>query len=153
MVFKRFSAMVVDMLVVTTLYVALYLFVSGVVLGDKLANLSSGDTDSVYRLTFTYLFLVSVPLLYFSVMDSSLFKGTFGKVIMRLKVTKSDSEGRIHFVRGFWRALVKIASMLLFPLLLISLFTPGNRTLHDLLAGTIVRERDVISESLKGLNK
>ncbi|MDZ7816337.1 MAG: RDD family protein [Planctomycetota bacterium] len=140
------------MLVVFTLYVALYLLVSGVVLGEP-ANLSSGETGSASRLTFAYLFLVSVPLLYFSVMDSSLFKGTFGKVIMRLKVTKTGSEGRIHYVRGFWRALVKMVSIIAFPLLFISLFTPHNRAVHDLLANTVVRERDVIGESLKGQNK
>jgi len=85
--------------------------------------------------------IAALGLLYWPVMHASGVQGTFGKVIVGLKVTRFDGRP-ISILRSVWRELGKIlsASVLMLGYLAAAVL-PRKQALHDLLAGTyVVRE-------------
>jgi uncharacterized RDD family membrane protein YckC len=83
----------------------------------------------------------ALGLFYWPVMHASGVQGTFGKVMVGLKVTRFDGH-RISILRSAWRELSKIlsASVLMLGYLLAAVL-PRKQALHDLLAATyVVRE-------------
>jgi uncharacterized RDD family membrane protein YckC len=85
--------------------------------------------------------IAALGLLYWPVMHASGVQGTFGKVIVGLKVTRFDGRP-ISILRSVWRELGKIlsASVLMLGYLAAAVL-PRKQALHDLLAATyVVRE-------------
>jgi uncharacterized RDD family membrane protein YckC len=85
--------------------------------------------------------IAALGLFYWPVMHASGVQGTFGKVMVGLKVTRFDGH-RISILRAAWRELAKIlsASVLMLGYLLAAVL-PRKQALHDLLAATyVVRE-------------
>jgi uncharacterized RDD family membrane protein YckC len=97
--------------------------------------------DKAERMMVAFSLAIIVPLVkivYHIIMECSARQATFGKQIIRIKV--SDMEGnRISFGRSLGRNVAKIISVL--PLFLGYLFCFFNKTqqcMHDMLAETLV---------------
>jgi uncharacterized RDD family membrane protein YckC len=85
-------------------------------------------------------FLVStiIGILYFTVMESSKYQATVGKMALGLKVTDIDGKN-IDFVKALIRNVSKIISqMILFIGFIMAGFTDKRQGLHDIIAGTLV---------------
>lgn len=73
-------------------------------LGITTTWLANGLNMEIYVLTS-----ISFPVwIYFSLLDSHLAKGTLGKRILKLSVTKADSSGKISFPKSFLRTILKL---------------------------------------------
>lgn len=82
--------------------------------------------------------------LYFALCESSQYQGTLGKVIMGLKVTDMNGN-RLRFGTAAIRGLLKtvLSSGITMGIgLLIGVFTEKRQSLHDLLAKSIVLEKN-----------
>jgi serine/threonine protein kinase len=76
--------------------------------------------------------------LYFTIMESSAYQGTFGKRILGLQVTNKQGN-RISWWRANWRYWMKTVSESSLMLgYLLAIISPKKRALHDWLAGTFV---------------
>ncbi|MFI5158271.1 MAG: RDD family protein [Sphingobacteriales bacterium] len=79
-----------------------------------------------------------VNFIYHVVMEASTKQGTYGKQILKIKVTDIHGE-RVGFGRSFGRNLAKIFSVItLFIGYLYSFFNTKQQCLHDVVAGTLV---------------
>lgn len=86
---------------------------------------------------FAGVFLI-MPILYFSVMESSKSGATVGKKALGIKVIRLDGK-KISFARAFGRNASKILSILtLLVGFIIALFTKRKQSLHDIIAKTLV---------------
>jgi len=82
-----------------------------------------------------------VQILYYSILESSKYQGTVGKLVMGIKVTDMNGE-RISFGKGVLRAIGRVISgMILFIGYLMAAFTERKQALHDMLAGTLVLKK------------
>jgi uncharacterized RDD family membrane protein YckC len=78
--------------------------------------------------------------LYYSLQESGYQMATIGKKVLDLKVTNLDG-GRISFVQASVRTFMKyLSAFILFIGFLMMLWDEKNRTLQDLIAGTLVVE-------------
>lgn len=79
-------------------------------------------------------------IIYGTFMESSRYQGTFGKVLMKIRVT--DYDGRpIPFTTSLKRNSFKIISKLSFAIGFIwSFFDKQHRSWHDMVAKTLVKE-------------
>ncbi len=86
----------------------------------------------------TVLLAIALEWLYFSLMESSKYQATLGKMAVSVKVT--DLEGnRICFARATGRYFGKILSgMILMIGYIMAGFTQKKQALHDMLANTLV---------------
>jgi uncharacterized RDD family membrane protein YckC len=75
--------------------------------------------------------------IYASVMESSAYQATVGKMARGLKVTDLNGN-RISFPRALGRELVKCVT--LFIVCAIAGFTARKQGLHDMIVGTLVQE-------------
>ena len=134
--FRRCSALFIDLLVVVTIYFILYILISGLIFDDKIAHAAE---DTPWKNPAIFIFLATIPILYFSVFDGLFLKGTIGKLILRLMVVRKNGKRvRIHF--SFIRGIVKVLSIFFFPLLITGFLTRKNRTIHDYCSGTVVKD-------------
>ncbi|HEX4342865.1 MAG TPA: RDD family protein [Verrucomicrobiae bacterium] len=87
------------------------------------------------------LFWTVTAWLYFSIMESSEYQATFGKMVMGLKVV--DLAGRrISFARASGRFFGKTISALIFYIgFMMAGWTRYKQALHDLLANTLVARK------------
>jgi uncharacterized RDD family membrane protein YckC len=80
-------------------------------------------------------------LVYSSVLEGSSYNATFGKFLVGLRVTDLDG-ARLSWFRAAGRGAARLVSTAVFPFgHLIVAFTDQKQTLHDLLASTLVVER------------
>jgi uncharacterized RDD family membrane protein YckC len=95
--------------------------------------------DNIIKLTVLYASIkLGVLFLYFSILESSNWQATFGKLAMRIKITDLRGE-RISYARASARFFAKILSTnILLIGYLIAFFTQRKQALHDLLANTLV---------------
>jgi hypothetical protein len=94
------------------------------------------------------LLWIVFPLLYFSISESSRWQATLGKLAIGLKVTDANGH-RISFWRSFARWFSHLFSALTFNVgYIINVLTARQRTLHDLIAGTLVVHKDVTPTDL-----
>jgi len=97
--------------------------------------------DQQLRIMVAFSLAIIVPLvkiIYHIIMECSARQATFGKQIIRIKV--SDMEGnRISFGRSLWRNIAKIISVAPFFLgYLFCFFNKTQQCMHDMLAETLV---------------
>ncbi len=79
-----------------------------------------------------------VNFIYHAIMEASAKQGTYGKQILKIKVTDMQGE-RIDIAKSIGRNLAKILSVLtLFIGYLYSFFNTKQQCLHDVVAGTLV---------------
>jgi uncharacterized RDD family membrane protein YckC len=99
------------------------------------------------ELIISILFAFSVYLIVCAKMESSKWRGTFGKRIMKLQITDRDGEP-VSFFRALWRNITRvIVGYSFIYTLLISLpiqyvrFKKTKKLFHDELSGTVIGER------------
>jgi len=81
---------------------------------------------------------VVISWLYFSLMESSNYQGTLGKMIVGVKVTTLEGE-KIGFGRATARYFSKILSGIILCIgYMMAGWTTYKQALHDMIAGTVV---------------
>ena len=110
--------------------------------------------SSQYNIIIYLSYVVAIlMIIYFSLMDSSLTQGSFGKRVVRITVT--DTQGnRISFLRSLLRSSIKAFPIMAFnnpisiALLLISIllviFSKKRQSLHDFITRCVVVEKKVL---------
>ncbi|GAB3927152.1 RDD family protein [Mucilaginibacter myungsuensis] len=97
--------------------------------------------NKMVRLILPVSLLVFIPLAYFIyhvVMEGSAKQGTYGKQILKIRVSDTNGEP-IDKAKAFARNLAKLLSVLTFPIGYILLFLNKKRQcLHDMVAETLV---------------
>lgn len=79
-----------------------------------------------------------INILYFTLMESSKYQATIGKLALSLKVTDTGG-AKLDFVKALVRNLCKIiSSMILLIGYIMAGFTEKKQALHDMIAGTLV---------------
>ena len=99
------------------------------------------DADLGYIMSATFLIYCIVC----AIMESSSWRGTFGKRIMKLQITDRDGHA-ISFGRAFWRNVTRLIvgySYLLIVPAIIQYFTfqKSKQLFHDQLSSTVIGER------------
>ena len=98
-------------------------------------------SEKANRLIVAFGFLAAMPVLkffYHIVMERSAKQGTYGKQILKIRVSDTDGN-RITLGRAAGRNLAKVFSVLTFFVgYLFSFFNKQQQCLHDMLAGTLV---------------
>lgn len=88
--------------------------------------------------TFLIILNVIVIPLYFSILESSKYRGTIGKLILKLSVVNSTFN-RISFGKALLRNLSKILSSMILLLGYVSILSDTNKQgWHDMIAGCYV---------------
>lgn len=86
---------------------------------------------------------IVVQWLYFALMESSANQATLGKMALGIKVTDMNGD-RLTFLRATGRHFSKIISgMILMIGYIMAAFTEKRQALHDMIAGTLVLNKDV----------
>ena len=138
---KRALAFILDQVLT---YVPL--FIIGMLIGMEVFDVNL-ESDTMSTQDWLGLF-ISPLILYFvvcAIVESSKYKGTFGKLIMRMEIT--DRQGnRIGFVRAFFRNILRFITGYLFIFIIpfiIQFFTyrKYKKLFHDQISYTVVGER------------
>jgi uncharacterized RDD family membrane protein YckC len=104
-----------------------------------IALLFTSDKSTQFIIAASVLGIIPiVNLIYHVVMEASAKQGTYGKQILKIKVTDMLGE-RIGFGQSFGRNIAKVLSFItLFIGYLYSFFNSKQQCLHDVVAGTLV---------------
>lgn len=138
--FKRVSAAFLDLLV------CIFLNTICIISIIKIYSIISLDFDVNSTKDFTFMFITMIIstlitlISYFSVMESSKYKGGIGKIIMGISVL-NDSGLKLNFTKSLGRAFLKILTIGLILTYITILFTKKNKTYYDFLLGTCVVEK------------
>ena len=144
--FKRLLAVLIDIVVIIPLIVI------GINAVDKIFNLpvtpefNNGFTIKIDKWAKEHIWLLIIlysltkliiVYFYFTLLETSVWQGTIGKRLLKIKVT--DMKGkRINFKRATIMFLSKILSAQLLIGYIMILFTDNKQGLHDLIARTLV---------------
>ncbi len=127
----RFFAIVID-----TLIILVPLFLIGMLIGFWGTMTDESDVLTSLKAQFVGAFL---GILYEAVFLSGPWQATPGKRLLGIKFT--DQNGiAISFWRAFGRSAAKLLSSIFLIGYIMAFFTKNKRSLHDLMAGTIVIE-------------
>ena len=121
-------------------YIMDYIFVS-LIMMVLLAFTEYTFNDFVYRMDERYSINVGylvVGWLYASILESSKKQATWGKQMMKIKVTDLNGE-KISYTRAVFRDLGKLLSgIIIFLGFFMMTWTKKKQTLHDLMSGCLV---------------
>ena len=139
---KRFVAMIIDSFVLTP--IGLVLFASTGVF-SILAHPQDleGMLAAMFGVTFVAMLLLMMAgnWLYHTLMESSHYQATLGKLAIGAKVTDLNGS-RISFVRANGRFFGKFISSMIFNIgFLMAAFTDRKQAMHDILAGCLVIQK------------
>ncbi len=140
MLIRRLSAMVLDTVIIGALFLLSYVLMFEFVFAPVVENPDAIGGDliaSTRNIAAVYVLLCFLPILYFGLFEGSPLKATLGKRFMGV-VVLGPSGSRLSAPRSFARATLKFLSLIAFPLLLVGIFTPGSRMIHDFVAGSRV---------------
>lgn len=138
---KRAAAFFLDnFLVLLPAYMIPFLF-AGVISGvsGREGDMSDGELNIWMWSAFAFYFIVCAA------MESSKWKGTFGKQIMKLQIT--DEKGHpISFFRALWRNIIRCivgySYLLVIPLIVqYYTFKKSRKLFHDQLSNTVIGEK------------
>jgi len=140
---RRAAAFLIDLLLLNLLGVLLALAAfSGMAMGLRQAGQPLPSRDLVFSLAES--FAAGWPLLtigYFGYF-TGLGGQTPGKMALRIMVVTTQNAA-VGWGQAWWRAIIVTASLPLFAIYLLAVFTPQKRALHDYLAGTRVIRQPV----------
>lgn len=145
---KRAAAFILDQILT---------FIPLIFIGQNIGIIGSiffGIDDSMFaeaeELKFGDLFVIIIfPMLFYfvicAIVESSKYKGTFGKLIMRMEITDGQGE-RIGFFRAFFRNIFRFCTGYLYLLIIPFIFQiisyiKSKKLFHDHWTNTIVGER------------
>jgi uncharacterized RDD family membrane protein YckC len=145
----RFVAIVIDGIiigVVRAILVAPILAAMGLGIVNDLENLDADRPSSVIGMLapimamagIVSLISTAIWVLYFTIMESSKFQATVGKLAMGIVVTDMNG-GRLDFGKALVRNLSKIISSIILCIgFIMAGFTEKKQALHDIIAGTLI---------------
>jgi uncharacterized RDD family membrane protein YckC len=146
----RFVAYIIDYIIIWVAQSFIFVPILGILGLSFASGMEAGgaDVDSAAAvgmlagifaaMAATALLSAIIALLYWTLMESSKFQGTVGKIALGIKVT--DMEGnKLDFVKALVRNLCKIISgLILFLGYIMAGFTDKKQGLHDMIANTLV---------------
>lgn len=144
----RFVAVIIDGILLGAIqFVAIMpiLGIMGIGMSSELQNMDSSSEPSMAFVSqmmamagVTQLVFLVIQTLYYSLMESSKYQASIGKIVLGLKVT--DVNGApVDFTKALVRNLCKIiSSMILLIGYLMAAFTEKKQALHDMIASTLV---------------
>lgn len=148
--FKRLLAVLIDIVVIIPFIVI------GINAVDKIFNLpvtpefNNGFTIKIDKWAKEHIWLLIIlysltkliiVYFYFTLLETSMWQGTIGKKLLKIKVTDMNGK-RINFKRATIRFFSKILSAQLLIGYIMILFTDKKQGLHDLIAKTLVLPSD-----------
>lgn len=127
---RRVGAYLIDVILISVA-VSILLFI--VQLFNLLDGLSKKEIENV-----EYVFQLVIAFIYVTTMESSHLQGTYGKHMLKMKVTDGNGE-RISFGRASIRHISKfLSAILVFIGFIMVAFTKKKQGLHDKIAETLV---------------
>lgn len=145
----RFVAVIIDGIILGAVqFVAIMpvLGIMGIGIADNMENFDSSDQAEAMSMMGSMMAMAGVAqivflviqTLYYSLMESSNYQASVGKMVLGLKVT--DIAGnKLDFTKALVRNLCKIiSSMILLIGYLMAAFTEKKQALHDMIANTLV---------------
>jgi uncharacterized RDD family membrane protein YckC len=149
---RRFVALILDVIiigVIQSFVIVPVLAVLGLSFVPSIQNMENMDESQAVGMVAAImgamgaLWIIStcISFLYFSLLESSKFQGTIGKMAMGIVVT--DMEGnRISFGKAALRALGRYVSYIILCIgFLMAAFTDKKQALHDMIASTLVTKK------------
>jgi len=158
--FIRFLAFFLDSIIIAAIVLAFVLFfplwahifpeLFSYIPGPFSSNSIGGYLfDFMIRILILFL---AIQFIYITILEGSSLQGTFGKVLLNLKVI-DNSGNRIPFFRSLIRGLGAVASLLSVGIgYLLILFSEDKQGLPDILAGTYVIHPESINENKTAKN-
>ena len=159
-IFKRFVALFIDWLITGSISIAVFIILVLIMLPETFQDwmydlrprwfwigdpLEYVDFEAYTAITLLFFSFLIIPLLYFSIFESSARQATPGKMVLGLFVTDLGGN-RISFLRALGRTLAKLLSKAIcYVGYIVALFSARKQALHDLLANTLVLEPDYAS--------
>lgn len=143
---QRVIAFLIDGVIVNAAVLAVG-FVAATLLRITLNPVAGGDPSSAMSLVsglsaLIYVLALVLPWLYFALMESSSRQATLGKSALGLIVT-DENGGRVSFGRATGRFFGKfVSSLILYIGFLMVAFTDKKQGLHDIMAGTLVIDKE-----------
>jgi len=129
---KRTLASIIDSVITSTGSILILLL---------LILLCNSEKQYSIALTIWYILAVVIVWLYYTLMESSSYQGTVGKMFLGIKVTDLNGN-RIGFGRATGRHFGKFVSGLILSVGFIMVaFTQKKQGLHDIMAGCLVVNR------------
>ncbi|GHM99789.1 hypothetical protein WSM22_12790 [Cytophagales bacterium WSM2-2] len=146
----RFVAYIIDYIVIYIAQAFIVVPVLGII-GINFANqamasggeMSEGDIMSMVMTVIAAasavaLLVFIMQVLYYSLMESSKFQGTLGKMALGLIVTDANG-AKLDFTKALIRNLCKIISAVILCIgYIMAGFTEKKQALHDMIANTLV---------------
>ena len=145
----RLVAVIIDVIIIGCLQSLVFvplLAAVGLGIAGNMENMDMQDTGDMVGMlgvivaaaSAYWLLAMCIQIFYYTLMESSKFQGTLGKMALGIKVTDMNGE-KLDFVKAFLRNLCKVISN--FTLLIgyiMAGFTEKSQALHDMIAGTLV---------------
>jgi len=146
----RFVAYIIDYIIIWVAQSFIFIPILGILGLSFASGMEAGgaDVDSaaavgmlagmLAAMAATALLSSIIALLYWTLMESSKFQGTVGKIALGIKVTDTDGN-KLDFVKALVRNLCKIISGLILCIgYIMAGFTDKKQGLHDMIANTLV---------------
>ena len=144
----RFVAFIIDSIILSVVYLILLQPLFAFLLPVKYDGWSEFEPvgDATFHtmwptgsyLGYAELALFVTVILYHSLMESSKYQGSLGKLALELKVTDADGE-RLNFGKALLRNMAKVASSLTMLIgYIMAGLTSKKQALHDILANTLI---------------
>lgn len=141
----RFVALIIDGIVLAILQFVVIAPILGVI-GLGMSSGSGMDPDDPTMMIAKFMAIFStvglvlqiVQILYFTLMESSKYQATLGKLALGLIVTDINGQ-KLDFVKALIRNISKIVSWIILAVgFIMAGFTEKKQALHDIIAGTLV---------------
>ncbi len=141
---RRWAALFLDSLIVSSAFYAVCFIVLLVVLGLTGLDVRKDEDPSAWMigayLGLSALYFVMAGL-YFALMESSVNQATLGKMALGIKVTDRDGQ-RLSLTHALGRwAAAALSYITLYIGFIMAGFTQRKQALHDLAAGTLVVDK------------
>ena len=141
---RRFVALIIDDIVVTVVYLILFMIFAGDITSyydyHNISIESAEDLSDIdlYPFFISNLLYLLLEVAYYAGMHSSSKQATIGKMCLDMKVVDKDGN-RISFLRGVGRYFAKFLSALILLIgYIMAAFDSKKQALHDKLANTYV---------------
>lgn len=148
---KRFAAYIVDIIIIN-IGVLIFIFIWALFeLFLNLIGLEQKTKEMVLGLLGVPIYL-SIPWLYYTLLETSKYKATLGKMAVGIIVV-NENYSKISFARANARYWSKILSCILLIGFIMAGLTRKKQALHDCIAGTIVIKKNYNIMSCENISK
>lgn len=137
---KRLTALVIDLIIMFIVFIILGSFIVDVLIMPSLHfEIEGGTTRIIMRDVLRFTIFIVFSWLYYSLMESSHYQGTLGKILLRIRVTDLNGD-RLSLGRSTGRFLARIVSILtpFYIGFVAAAFTAKRQALHDIISKCLV---------------